>query len=59
MFGYPETYGYNDNGHCGHCNSNPGCHAPNDWGVFCLACCRWVVYTGPKQLWGDGMAVSF
>lgn len=55
MFGLPDTYGLTGAGYCGHCGANPGCHAVSHYGVFCLACCRWLVYTGPAQAWGDGM----
>lgn len=59
MFGYPDTYGLKSNGHCGHCNCGPHGHAVSEWGTFCLTCCRWAIYTGPPQLWGDGMGRDY
>jgi hypothetical protein len=57
-FGYPEVYGLQPNGHCGHCSGLPEHQAHSAYGVFCCACFRWCVYTGPPQTWGDGMRVS-
>lgn len=56
MFGFPSTYGFARNGYCGHCGADPSCHAVSAYGVFCLACCRWLAYCGPAQEWGDGMS---
>lgn len=57
-YGYPETYGVQGNGHCGHCNGRPEFSGDTAYGRFCFECFRWSTYTGPPQWWGDGMNVT-
>lgn len=57
-YGYPEVYGNTLTGHCGHCGGRPEHCVRSAYGDFCMACCKWRTYTGPKQVWGDGMHVT-